>query len=165
MKEEWRPIPDHYPYEASDLGRIRNGDGHVMKTFINWQGYERIYLNVCRKNAKVHRLVAYAFLPKINGKDRVNHINCKKTDNRLSNLEWCNDSENMVHAHKNGLVDFIKGTQIWCARLDEIQVKTIKLCLEQGITCRQLADYFKVHWGTVNDIKHNRTWKHIGIWE
>ena len=65
------------------------------------------YLYVClfngaRKNVKVHRLVADAFVSK-NGKPHVNHLNGVKTDNRASNLEWCTPSENKRHAWSTGL--------------------------------------------------------------
>lgn len=56
-----------------------------------------------RKTAKVHRLVADAFLEKIDGKTQVNHKDGNKGNNAVSNLEWCNGSENKLHAFKIGL--------------------------------------------------------------
>lgn len=35
---------------------------------------------------------------------QVNHIDGNKSNNSLVNLEWCTDSENKIHAYKNGLM-------------------------------------------------------------
>jgi hypothetical protein len=71
------------------------------------KGYLRVRLLFDGKyiNYRVHRLVAIAFLPKLEGKNQVNHINGIKHDNRLENLEWCNNQENQIHAHKNNLAN------------------------------------------------------------
>ena len=50
-----------------------------------------------------HRVVAEAFLGKP-GKaaDCVNHKNLNRTDNRIENLEWVTQSENVKHAYESG---------------------------------------------------------------
>ncbi|MDN6519214.1 MAG: HNH endonuclease, partial [Enterococcus sp.] len=52
---------------------------------------------------QVHRLVAEAFIPKVENKDCVNHIDGNPSNNYLNNLEWCNHAENLFHAYKNKL--------------------------------------------------------------
>lgn len=43
------------------------------------------------------------FITKEQGKDQVNHIDGNKKNNRVDNLEWCNQKDNMQHSYKIGL--------------------------------------------------------------
>lgn len=49
--------------------------------------------------------MAETFIPKIKGKDVLNHIDGNKLNNNLSNLEWCTYSENTIHAFQNELIN------------------------------------------------------------
>lgn len=42
--EEWKQIPN-LPYEISSLGKIKNLQGKVLKTYIQNSGYEQIKIN------------------------------------------------------------------------------------------------------------------------
>lgn len=66
-----------------------------MKTRIEG-GYERIQLckNGKMKEFKIHRLVALHYLPKIEGKNDVDHIDGNKLNNNVNNLRWTTHSEN-----------------------------------------------------------------------
>ena len=58
-----------------------------------------------KKKTKVHRMVAEMFLEKVD--DEHNIVNHKDGDTHnfnLSNLEWVTASENIAHAHANGLI-------------------------------------------------------------
>ena len=58
-----------------------------------------------RKNKRVHRLLAEAFIDNPSDKAHVNHIDGNKLNNALSNLEWATPKENTNHAIKMELYD------------------------------------------------------------
>lgn len=64
-------------------------------------------LDLYKENKKytvlVHRIVAIAFIENPNNLDQVNHIDGNKENNCITNLEWCSQSQNIEHAHKNNL--------------------------------------------------------------
>jgi len=106
--ENWKNVVGYEGlYEVSDLGRVKNSLGKIMKCFYKDKAidnYLRIGLNKngASKKYTVHRLVALAFIPNTENKPLINHKNGIKNDNRISNLEWCTSSENRIHSIKMG---------------------------------------------------------------
>ena len=93
MTEEiWKDITGYEGlYKVSNLGRVKSLRNNIILKPGNSSGYLRVNLckNGKRKYATVHRLVAEAFIENENDLPQVNHIDEVKTNNKVSNLEWC----------------------------------------------------------------------------
>jgi hypothetical protein len=114
--EIWKDI-DGYEnlYQISNLGRIKslshiNNLGKlrpecILGNRLSDRGYHTavLYDNGKPKSFRVHRLVAFAFIPNPDNKPHVNHIDGVKSNNLISNLEWVTISENQKHAFNIGL--------------------------------------------------------------
>lgn len=103
MEENWKPIKDYDKYFISDLGRVkslkRKKEGKYLKPGNRGRGYlcVKLFKNGKSKDISIHRLVAMHFIPNINNKRCVDHINRIRNDNRLVNLRWATYSENKLN--------------------------------------------------------------------
>lgn len=93
-----------FAYWVSPEGEIHNGKKLLRPYKIN-SGYLCVDLvNEAGKHKfLIHRLVAAAYIPNIDNKPIVNHKDGDKTNSKVENLEWCTNSENILHARKSGL--------------------------------------------------------------
>lgn len=105
----WKAIEEtNGMIEVSDKGEIRSllrGEPYILKTNKDTKGYHRICVTVNRvkKSYKLHREVAKAFIPNPDNLPQVNHKDGNKDNNSVSNLEWCTNQQNALHAIENGL--------------------------------------------------------------
>ena len=102
MKEIWAVVAWAPKYKVSNYGNLVNTETNKpIAGTVNNRGYRRYDLCVNGKRIvkSGHRLVAEAFLEKVDGKPLINHKDGNKLNNRADNLEWCTSKENSQHAH------------------------------------------------------------------
>lgn len=104
---KWKRIKDYPDYEISDDGIIishKYKNPRIMKTRKDHDGYLLVGIskNNTTKTAKVHRLVAEAFIPNPNNLPVVRHLNDIPDDNRIDNLAWGTPKDNTADLIKNG---------------------------------------------------------------
>lgn len=105
--EQWKALDFEglEKYEVSTCGRVRNTNtGLILKQQKNIYGYMLVMLweysgkpgeKARARQSQVHRLIAHAFKPVENENNLVvNHIDYNRSNNNISNLEWCTYKEN-----------------------------------------------------------------------
>ena len=98
-------------YAVTTDGRVwsypgKNGRrSRFLLPYLDTRGYDTVSLHRDgqRKIMSVHRLVALTFIPLIEGKPHVNHMDGNKSNNTVENLEWVTLLENLQHARALGL--------------------------------------------------------------
>ncbi len=119
--------------------------------------------NRIRKGFLVSRLVAITFIPNTENKPYINHINGIKIDNKVENLEWCTQSENIKHAYKNGLKIpiSINGSSNGNSKLTKEDVLKIRNLNNDGVIGSEISKTYSVTNSCVYSIINRRTWRHI----
>lgn len=163
--EIWKDIESYEGYyQISNFGRVKslsrilwNGKvfhkskEKIMHCPLNSSGYYKtsLYRNKKCRQHLVHRLVAQAFIPNLENKPFINHINGIRNDNTLENLEWVTPSENIRHmfcvlnyqkTEKQREATRINARKaiIKNKKLSDDQVRTIRKLSEQGFSSRKI---------------------------
>lgn len=158
ITEEWRPVVGYEGlYEVSDWGNVRSVDrviqqynpsadrivdrhfkGKLLKKVLNFEGYHIVTLSY-GKQAKVHRLVAEAWIPNPENKKEVGHTKAlpdgteDRTANEVWNLEWMTREEN---ANYGTLCERISERMIGERNHNYGIKRTLESRLKQSITLR-----------------------------
>lgn len=159
--EVWKDVEGYEgKYAVSNMGRVKSlhrdlphaehGTWHIRERLLK-QGLAGLkrsqYMIVCfhegqgkQRNMRVHRLVASAFIPKIEGKNVVNHKDCNKLNNHVDNLEWCTDLENTRHAMANKRMNWtnVKRSRVLNIDTGETFNSINEACKKYGVTHRAI---------------------------
>lgn len=167
--EIWMDIPNYEGYyQASNYGRVKrlsrvayrnNGKSPNAKYYIDekikkiqkqTQGYSQVvlYKNGKFKTIRLNTLIAKMFVPNLDNKLYVNHIDGNKDNNRADNLEWCTASENVLHAYQTGLCHH------YTKKIAQIDENQNVVCVYDSI--KSAADQLKKSKGNIcYACKHN----------
>lgn len=167
--EIWKTIEDYPNYAVSDLGRVKRIvagptrpagkllnrciiDGYLCVTLYNLRG---------RKMLKVHRLVAFAFLPRPdNSKTQINHKDHNRLNPRPENLEWCTAKENRDWCQRAGRHP--RGESHGLSTRTEQDIIEIRHRIKTRTgSLKDLAQSLNINYATLLDIHQRRSWKHI----
>jgi hypothetical protein len=168
MEEIWKDIVGFEGlYQVSNLGNVKRlvservFEERLIGRSIDRYGYVKRVLSKNGNNNYFteHRLVALAFIDNPLNKKTVNHINGIKIDNRVENLEWCTNEENMKHAIETGLKDQ-KGIKHHKCKLTEEQVLEIRK-IGYSQTRTFLSKKYGVSRTNILGIIRGNFWKHI----
>lgn len=162
---EWKEIAEFPNYEVSTTGLFRQKVEKVERPGrISNNGYYIARLTG-KKQRSVHRLVATTFIPNPENKPQVNHIDGNRLNNKVENLEWCTNSENMKNAAARGalrtpLNQRSKGEANPRAKLTD-QKARIALSMKGLFTMQEVGDFFGVSRDTIRTIWSGYGWRHI----
>lgn len=135
MEEVRKDIPWYEWYQASNTWLIRTKNENkwrsrikmwVLSPYISNTWYPTVKLQLFwkRKSITVHKLITLTFLWIRSNWLFVNHIDWKKNNNHLSNLEYVTQSENELHAYRLGLKNAPKN-MLWIKWKDNPNSKLI----------------------------------------
>lgn len=119
---------------------LDKGNGYLLVTLCSGDGK--------RQNKRIHRLLMEAFVPNPNNYPHINHIDGIKTNNNLSNLEWCTCKYNTQEAIRLGLAN------------PKEQSSIIAVNQLDKVTKEVIATYISIHdAGRSTNIAWQNIWK------
>ena len=197
LVEVWKPIMGYEGlYEVSNLGNVRSLDrmgkgrgnsmklhkGKLLNPCYDNNGYLCVVLskNGKAKKVRLHQLIAQAFIPNPENKPCIDHINTIRDDNRIENLRWCTQKENLNNPISIEKQKEVQGVSVLQIGTDGELIKVWKsiieaeraLCFAHGNICRVCKGIYKTLGGfkwkyydieTYLIAKMNKTLKESGI--
>lgn len=140
----FEPVPGVPGRWVSREGLVFSRTGGVIQGSFNSAGYRQVKVRPKEPGKKpscflVHRMVALTFLPQVDGKPFVNHIDRDTANNAVTNLEWVTASENVRHGRllKPHSRDKLVGRD----------AATLRRLAKSGWSLQRLAEKFNIHPG------------------
>lgn len=187
LNEEFRNIKGYEKiYQVSNYGRIKSLERYrvlpnggiwkiknkILKSHYANGNYLFVALyNGVKRQLSVHRLVGQAFIPNPNNLPEINHIDCIRNNNIVTNLEWCDRSYNTKYAFKYGtkkmpdklkkMIKNFDGENNPNSKLKKEDVIDIRKQISNGISYKKIAQQYNLHPDYIFLIKNRKIWKKI----
>lgn len=142
------------PENGTVYGRLGAPIGSV-----HGDGYVRLRRNSRADHQYAHRLIWETVFGPIPRGFHIDHLNGKKADNRICNLEAVSPSENVSRAVATGLAP--SGEQKPGSKLTAALVREIRRT-KGRIGAREWARRLGVDPVTIRHARDGKTWKHVG---
>jgi len=150
-------------YTVTKDGKVFNRHGKELSPSDNGRGYLIVGMTLVpngkRITKAVHRLVAEVYLPNPLGLSDVDHIDCDRTNNKLSNLRWVTHGENIQHSY-DAKKRAALGSSNANAKHNDLDIHNICYLLSIGYEPPQIRD-MGFGYSTVRSIKARKRWLHI----
>ncbi|WP_242928602.1 HNH endonuclease [Pontibacter vulgaris] len=159
MKETFKNIKGYGgQFAVSNFGNVRdNITCQLKKQTRRKSGYFVVTLN--SKQEYVHRLVLKTLKPTNDSSLIVDHIDSRKENNTLENLQYLTRSENVKKAAREGR--HLRGSNQPNSKLIESEVLFIRNAYSKGVKSSELVKLFRVSKPTIWRIVNWKNWTHL----
>lgn len=164
MEEVWKPIKEYGgKYKISNLGRVKNNKDELLSYYKNNKGYclTTFCYNGKSYHPTIHRLVAMYFIPNPNNLPQVNHKDNNKLNNRVDNLEWCNQRYNYDEGMKT--FNYSHNEDHFFAKLKNSDVFMIYELFKLGFTRSTIAKIVGLVPASIEAIEKGISYRELGI--
>lgn len=113
LHKDFRIVPGYTSIAINNYGLVWEWKTNRFLYANPFREYPNV--SVERRSAKIHRLVAFAWVynDDYENKPIINHIDGDKTNQHASNIEWCNYKDNLQHAFDNDLNNIQYGCKVY----------------------------------------------------
>lgn len=151
MKEIYKDIEGYEGlYQVSNYGNVKSLISKKVLKPLEVKGYLQIGLHKDKKKKlyKIHRLVADTFLDNPNKYEEVNHIDEDKTNNNVTNLEWCTHFYN---------INYSQSKKVMCIETGLIYTSTMEVERVLGFSRQNISSTCKGKYKTM----YGFHWKYV----
>lgn len=149
--------------EVNRCGIMRNRkSGNIYAWNVDEKGYLCAMYGMGKgkkKKMRQHRVVMETFVPNIENKPFINHIDSNTKNNSLSNLEWCTAKENIIHSLRAGRT---KSGLAKLSQEDAEYIRRVHKKRDKEFGAKALSIKFDVSVSCITSVIKYKSWKHTG---